>query len=84
MIVVKIKEYTHVMKLEFQTVEEADKVLESGLLLFKMYVAAEQVTSVEFYSVQTCFKCYHYEDHSSKDCQKPSTKCSECVEEGHR
>ena len=28
--VVKIKDYAHVMKLEFQTVEEADRVLEKG------------------------------------------------------
>ena len=27
--VVKIKDYTHVMKLEFQTVEEADRVLKN-------------------------------------------------------
>ena len=31
--VIKIKDYTHVMKLKFQTVEEADRVLENGYKL---------------------------------------------------
>ena len=42
--VVKMKEYTHVMKLEFQTVEEADRVLENGMLFFQMSITKDQIT----------------------------------------
>ena len=82
--VVKIKDYTHVMKLEFQTVEEADRIFEKGPMLFHMYVTADQITREEFYNVQACFKCYKYESHTTRDCRETITRCSECAEEGHR
>ena len=40
------------MKIEFQLVEEADRVLENGLPLFQMYVTADQITREEFYNVR--------------------------------
>ena len=71
------------MKLEFQLVEEADRVLEKGLLLFQMYVTADQITREEFYIVETCFRCYRYESHTPKDCKETDIKYSERAEVGH-
>ena len=65
-------------------VEEADKVLEKGLLLFHMFVTADQITREEFFNVQTCFRCYKCESHTTKDCGETVTRCSEYAEEGHR
>ena len=80
--VIKIKEYTLVLKLEFQTVEEAERVLERGLLLFNMQVSSEQISRDEFVNVLTCFKCYRYEDPPTKSCTETRIICSECSEEG--
>ena len=82
--VIKIKEYTHVMKLEFQTVEEAERALERGLLLFNMHVSSEQISRDEFVNVLTCFRCCWYDDHPTKSCTETKIICSECSEEGHK
>ena len=41
--VIKIKDYTHVLKIEFSTLEAADKALEKGVLMFYMMVTPERV-----------------------------------------
>ena len=40
-VVTKIRDYTHVVKVEFGTVEEAEKALDQGLLLFYMHIAPD-------------------------------------------
>ena len=82
--VTKIKDYTHVLKIEFGTVEAADKALEKGILMFHMMVAPDQMARDEFISILTCFKCYALEDHATKNCKETKTMCSECAQEGHR
>ena len=43
-VVTKNKDFPHVVKVEFGTVEAADKAMEKGLLLFHMHVAPDQIT----------------------------------------
>lgn len=83
--VVKIKDYTHVIKIRFTETNITDKVLDKGFLAFKMSVIPEHITREKFVSLLTCFTCYQMEDHATKDCPLKDTKlCSECAEEGHR
>ena len=67
------------MKLEFQSVEEADRALEKGLLMSQMYATADQRTREKFYKLQTCFMCYTYENHTTKDCNGTIIKGSKCA-----
>ena len=83
-IVIKIKDYSHVLKIEFPTIEAANMALEKGVLLFHMHVTPEQISRDEFISILTCFKCYKMEDHPTKNCRETKDLCSECAEEGHR
>ena len=82
--VIKIRDYTHILKLEFGTMEEANRALEGGILMFCMMVAPDQMTRDEFINILTCFKCYRMEDHPTKECKETVVKCSECSESGHR
>ena len=43
-VLTKIKDFAHVVKVEFGTVEAADKAMEKGLLLFYKHVASDQIT----------------------------------------
>ena len=47
----KIKDHTHIIKVEFQSVEAANMKLERGILLFHMLVASDQITKDEFISI---------------------------------
>ena len=80
----KIKDFTHVIKVEFGSVEAADKAVSEGLLLFHMHVAPDQISRDEFISLLTCFYCYKYEDHTTKNCVIQEIRCSECSEVGHK
>ena len=84
MSVIKIKDYTHVLKIEFSTVEAADKALEKGILMFHMMVTPEQMARDEFINILTCFKYYALENHPTKSCTETRTLCPECAQEGHR
>ena len=68
--VTKMKDYTHVIKVEFGSMEEAEKALEQGLLLIYMHVAPDQMTRDEFVDLLTCFSCCKYEDHPTKKLYK--------------
>ena len=42
--VTKIKDFTHVVKIEFQSIEVAERSMERGFLLFCMHVTPDQIT----------------------------------------
>ena len=83
--VVKIKNYTHVMKVIFKDCETADKAVRDGFLMFSMRVAPDQIKKEVFVPLRTCFTCYKFESHSTYECpEKDKTpKCSECAAVGH-
>ena len=37
-----------------------------------------------FINILTCFKCYKFEDHPTKDCEVTELRCSECAATGHK
>lgn len=83
--VIKIKNYTHVIKVECQETAMVEKVLNTGLKIFNTSILPDQITREEFVSILICFNCYKYEDHPTFNCPDKETKyCSECGEEGHK
>lgn len=82
--ITKIKDYTHVVKIRFAETAITDRVLESGFLAFNMSVLPNQIEREKFVNLLTCFNCYQYQDHATKDCPNKDIKvCSECAEIGH-
>ena len=66
--VTKIRDFTHVVKIEFGRVEAAEKALDKELMIFCMHVSHEQITRDEFLSLLACFNCYAFEDHTTRNC----------------
>lgn len=82
--VVKIKDYTHVFKISFEETSMADEVIMNGFLTYNMSITSGQISREKFVSLLTCFTCYKYEEHSTKDCPEKGKKyCSNCAAEGH-
>ena len=78
--ITKFKEYTHIFKIELQTTEQAQHVLQNGLLCYNTRIAPSQIEKEEYADLQICFTCYKYESHSTKDCPTPNKIiCSECT-----
>lgn len=83
--VIKIKDYTHVFKLECATTEMAEKIRNTRLLIYETFIPGYRIEKDNFVSVQTCFTCYKYEHHASPNCpQKGQILCSECASTEHR
>ena len=83
-VVTKIGDYTHILKIEFETLEAAERAVSGGVNMFYMFVAPSQISIDEFINILTCFKCYKFEDHLTKDCEVTEARCSECSAVGHR
>ena len=82
--ITKIKEYTHIFKLECGSVVEADRVLSDGLICFYIRISPNQIQREEYINLLMCFNCYQYEDHSSANCQHNNIQwCSECGAKDH-
>ena len=82
--VFKIKDYTHVLKIECQELQMADKALEQGLLCFYTKIAGAQIERETYVSLQMCFKCYRYEQHQTSECPEGDIRwCSECGAKDH-
>lgn len=80
---IKIKDYTHVIKLILPDTSIANKILESGFNLFNTRVTPQQIEPEKFTHLLICYKCYKIEDHPTKDCPSNTIICSECSEIGH-
>ena len=81
--VVKIKEYTHCFKIIFEDTSMAEKALRDGFLTYNMSVKTDQIEQEKFVHIQTCFKCYRHNSHTTKDCTETQKVCSNCAETGH-
>lgn len=82
--VVKFGNYTHVIKITFESTDMAQRALD-GLRLFNVAITSSQIERETFTNVQMCFVCYRMEQHQTKECPHRNIKvCSECAEEGHR
>lgn len=83
--VIKIKDYTHCFKIIFHETEMADKAIRSGFLTYDMSITPNQIQKEHFVSLLTCFNCYKFEEHTTKDCPNTDHQyCSNCAEIGHR
>lgn len=83
--VTKIKDYTHVIKVECTETIMVEKVLSTGLKIFNTSVLPDQIAREEFISLLTCFNCYEYEEHTTFNCPNKDMKfCSECGGTGHK
>lgn len=83
--IIKIKNYTHVMKIVFKDICSTERALRDGFLLFCMRVSPDQIKQETFTPLMTCFTCFKYERHSTYQCPDRGmvTLCSECSESGH-
>lgn len=81
--VIKIKDYTHVIKVVCDSVETADQILTNGLLAFNTRITQHQCEREVFTYLQTCFRCYKIESHNTNECKQDFVICSECGERGH-
>ena len=66
----KFGSYTHLFKIELRTIEQAQRVLQNGLLCSHTKIASHQIEKEEFTDIIICFNCYKLEDHTSANCPK--------------
>ena len=76
---------TGILKIVCESTDIRQKVLESGLLLFKMFIPQYMIAPDKYISLVTCFKCYELEDHTSRNCPKSTDFkiCSSCSSTSH-
>lgn len=82
--VIKIKDYTHILKLRLEETSMVDKAQQQGILAYNMAISPTQIEQETYVHIKTCFNCYQMEDHITKECPFTDLKiCSECSETGH-
>ncbi|XP_068206271.1 uncharacterized protein [Palaemon carinicauda] len=82
--VIKLPGTSRTLKVRFQQIGQASKVLEEGLDMLGFHHMARQIEREVFVRLRPCYNCYDY-THLAKDCEKPKlTLCSECAADDHR
>lgn len=82
--VVKMKNFTHILKLRLEETTMVEKAKQQGILAYNMSISPTQIEQENYVHINTCFNCYQMEDHITKDCPHKNLKiCSECSETGH-
>ena len=71
------------IKITFSDNSMVEKALEKGLLCCNMSVTPDQINRENYIEIVTCFKCYKYNDHTTRECKKPTTLCSCCCSPDH-
>ena len=78
--VIKFGSYTHVFKIEFRTIEQAETAQRQGILCFNVKIASHQIEKEKYTDILMCFSCYKLEDHTTSNCPtKDTVVCSECT-----
>ena len=81
--VIKIKQYTHLIKIICSETSTATKILQNGLQVFNTRISPHQCEREKYTHLLICFRCYKHEDHSSNKCTSTTKICSECSERDH-
>ena len=73
------------LKLIFDSQEDAKSVANDGFALFHVRVPPYNISIDSFIEVPMCMSCYKMNEHATRNCPTATTiVCSECSEEGHR
>ena len=56
--VTKFGSYTHLFKVEFKTIEQAQRALQNGFLCGNTKISSHQIEKEEFTDILICFNCY--------------------------
>ena len=81
--IVKLPGKTRTFKIVCKEQKTKEQFTQSGLFLFNYRVTPSQVVQEEFVPIQTCFRCYQHEDHSTDECTTDTEHCSNCADTGH-
>ena len=73
------------VKVVLQSSEMSDKCTKKGLLMFNLYVPPSSISRDEYHPIQTCYRGYRVDDHTTTLCPQPSsyTICSLCASRDH-
>lgn len=73
------------LKITFSQSSLANKCLQNGILAFNISIPPTEIRQETYIPIKCCMKCYHLEDHFTKECPKDREYkvCSECSMEGH-
>ena len=63
---IKIKDYTHVIKVTFDEMKMADMAQERGMVVLNMSNTPSPIEREEYINLYICFSCYKYESHETK------------------
>lgn len=71
------------VKVRLNTINNANKVKETGLRIFSFSITPRQIEFERFTAINQCMHCYEYTHNKSKCPNKQNKYCSECGETGH-
>ena len=71
------------LKITFTDQAMVTKAMDTGLLCCNMSVTPDQISRETYTEIVTCFKCYKYNKHTTKECQNPTKLCSCCCSPDH-
>ena len=82
--VIKTPNSQHMLKIVFNTTEDADKAVRDGLQIKYQRFQGRNIEKEVFIPVVPCYRCYSYE-HQKRNCPKSDHYkiCSNCAREGH-
>ncbi|KAF2353098.1 Reverse transcriptase domain, partial [Trinorchestia longiramus] len=81
--VIKIKQYTHLLKIVTADITIAQRILTEGFKMFNTKITARQCEQETYTHILICYKCYKFESHTTHECRSTVQVCSECSSPDH-
>ncbi|KAF2346163.1 Reverse transcriptase domain [Trinorchestia longiramus] len=81
--VIKIKHYTHLLKIVTADTTIAQRILREGFKMFNTKITARQCEQETYTLILICYKCYTFESHPTHECRSTVQVCSECSSPDH-
>ena len=81
--VIKIKHYTHVIKIVTTDTTIAQRILTNGFYMYNTKITPTQCEQEQYTHLLICYKCYQIEDHPTHQCTSTTPSCSECAAKDH-
>jgi hypothetical protein len=81
--IIKIKHYTHVIKIITTDTTIAQRILTHGFYMYNTKITPLQCEQEHYTHLLICYKCYKFEDHPTHQCTSTTPSCSECAAKDH-
>ena len=81
--IIKMPNKTRILKIVCSDTNTAQTLSRNGFYAYSYKISPSQINTDTFTYIDICYKCYTFQDHTTRNCPSTEQHCSNCANTGH-